>query len=85
MYMPNNQAKRYYDENVVREPADPNVPDSTRKEYLSSVEAGSTYAFLQILSTVTTFLCIGSVYLSYKYELLSLIQRKLVKNTGKID
>lgn len=78
------KAKIFYDSNVIREPPDPNVEDSVRTEYLGDNNSNSTNAFLQMLSSFTTFMCVGSVYLSYKFEIKSLIQRNLAKNTGTI-
>lgn len=83
MYSVNNcnQAKRYYDSNVVRVPATDTDP---RYEFLSPATMDSSFAYLQMLSTLTTVLCIIGVYLSYGFEVKSLIERNLVNRDGRL-
>lgn len=58
--------------------------DADRYEYLVAADSGSIFSYLQMLSTLTTIMCIVCVYLSYRFEVMSLIQRNMVNNDGTL-
>ena len=71
-------SRKYYQDNAIRVYAD---DGSSKEEHLNPNSDGSSYSFLQSSSSFCTFVCIICIILSYNFELNSLIQRNMVKNT----